>query len=145
MWVLVTVISSLSMIIIVAQGNLDHEFAPSPWLEDWDTCRCGKSSVSIAQESGSGQAVGDILLHFKKSSDDWRIRILFNQVVNNLKDTAGRKAGCDKKACVLESKGSKERSKKVLVFLSFLNLKRPNHGPLKSSSYGLIGLPCLNK
>ena len=122
MWVFVTVISSFSMIIIVAQGNLEHEFAPSTWLEDWDTCRCGKSSVSIAQESRSGQAVGDILLHFERSTDEWRIRILFNQAVNYLKDTAGRKAGCDKRACVLESKGSKERSKEVIMVLSFLNL-----------------------
>eukprot|EP00112_Aurelia_sp_Birch-Aquarium-sp1_P010196 Seg2189.7 transcript_id=Seg2189.7/GoldUCD/mRNA.D3Y31 product="hypothetical protein" protein_id=Seg2189.7/GoldUCD/D3Y31 len=100
------------MISISTQGNIEHERASSPWLEDWDTCRCGKASVSMAQESGSGQTDGDILLHFEKSTDNWRMRILFNQVVYNLRDTAGRKAGCDKKACVLESKGNEERGKK---------------------------------
>lgn len=73
----------------------------------------------MAQESGSGQTDGDILLHFEKSTDNWRMRILFNQVVYNLRDTAGRKAGCDKKACVLESKGNEERGKKVQTLMLY--------------------------
>ena len=117
MRIFLAVVLSFRMITISTQGGLEHELAPLPWSEDWDTCRCGKSSVSIAQETKSGQADGDILLHFENSTDNWRIRILFNQVIKDLRDTVGRKAECDKRACVLESKESnEERDKKVNNF-----------------------------